>query len=69
MVERRTGPTPPVSLRNCTGRVPDNDTVPQPPRTTRQPLTLEQMLPGLTVAAMVLVLVVLGLLRNAGVLS
>lgn len=69
MVERRTGPTPPPSLRNCHGRLADGDTVPHRPRRDRQPLTLEQMLPGLTVAGMVLLLLVLGLLRTAGVLS
>ncbi|MGC1212631.1 MAG: hypothetical protein WA890_15330, partial [Micromonospora sp.] len=69
MVERRTGPTPQPSLRNCTGRIPDGHTVKRPRHATRQPLSIEQMLPGLTVAGMVLVLLVLGVLRTAGVLS
>lgn len=72
MVERNTDPHRLVNLTHCTGRIPDGRTVPQIDRTSvnaKQPLTLQQMLPGLTIAAVVLVLLVLGLLRTAGVLS
>ena len=66
MVERRTGPTPVPSLRNCHGRIPDGRPgpfgVPQRAQAAQQPLSRGQLAAGWLVAAIVLALMVAGIL-------
>ena len=64
MVERITGPTPVPSLRNCTGRLTDGDTVPQPHRPEPAP-TRRQLVWGWLCAGLVLALMAVGVLREA----
>ncbi|HEY9415004.1 MAG TPA: hypothetical protein VIQ30_09625 [Pseudonocardia sp.] len=62
MVERITGPTPVPSLRNCTGRLTDGDTVPQPHRPGPAPTRHEWRVFWLALAVVVLG-VLIGVLR------
>lgn len=62
MVERSTGPTPVPSLRNCTGRHPDGDTVPQPPRHARQGMSRSERIGWTLAGVIVLILLVVGTL-------
>ena len=68
MVERITDPHKPVRVSHYTHRIPDGDRVERPlsPQAAPQPLSRGLIAPGLIVAAIVLVLMGLGI---AGVWS